>query len=114
MSSLRAVETGGSQVIVVANEKGGSGKSTIAIHIAVALIKAGQTVATIDLNSRQRSLTRYIDNRREWANHVGQDLGIPTHVCIGDQSVSRSAEQEALAYDQLIEAVRILRKATTS
>ena len=110
MSSLRAVETGGSKVIVVANEKGGSGKSTIAIHIAVALIKAGHTVATIDLDSRQRSLTRYIENRREWANHVGQDLGIPTHVCIGEQSVSRSAEEEALAYDQLIEAVEDVAK----
>ena len=91
MSSPRAVQTEGSRIIVVANEKGGSGKSTIAIHIAVALIKAGHTVATIDLDFRQRSLTRYIENRREWADHVGQDLGIPTHVCIGEQTVSRSA-----------------------
>jgi chromosome partitioning protein len=105
MSSPRAVQTEGSRVIVVANEKGGSGKSTVAIHIAVALIKAGHTVATIDLDSRQRSLTRYIENRRDWAAHVGQDLGIPTHVCIGEQTVSRSAEEEALAYDQLVTAV---------
>jgi chromosome partitioning protein len=105
MSSPRAVQTGGSRVIVVANEKGGSGKSTIAIHVAVALIKAGHTVATIDLDSRQRSLTRYIENRREWAANVGQDLGIPTHICIGEQSISRSAEEEALAYDALVEAV---------
>ncbi|HET7680868.1 MAG TPA: division plane positioning ATPase MipZ [Xanthobacteraceae bacterium] len=105
MSSPRAVQTEGSRVIVVANEKGGSGKSTVAIHIAVALIKAGHTVATIDLDSRQRSLTRYIENRREWAAHVGQDLGIPTHVCIGEQAIARSAEEEALAYDQLVTAV---------
>jgi chromosome partitioning protein len=105
MSSPRAVETGGSRVIVVANEKGGSGKSTVAIHIAVALIKAGHTVATIDLDSRQRSLTRYVENRRDWAAHVGQDLGIPTHACIGEQNIARTDEQEALAYDQLVEAV---------
>src|SRR5215213_9017113 len=105
MSLPRAVQTGGSRVIVVANEKGGSGKSTIAIHVAVALIKAGHTVATIDLDSRQRSLTRYIENRREWAANVGQDLGIPTHVCIGEQSISRSAEEEALAYDALVHAM---------
>ena len=37
------------RVIVVANEKGGSGKSTVAMHVAVALIKSGQRVATIDL-----------------------------------------------------------------
>ncbi len=50
-------------VIVVGNEKGGSGKTTVAMHIAIALMKAGQRVATIDLDSRQRSLTHYAENR---------------------------------------------------
>lgn len=45
------------RVIVVGNNKGGSGKSTIAMHVAVALIKAGQRVATIDLDNKQKSLT---------------------------------------------------------
>jgi cellulose biosynthesis protein BcsQ len=40
------------RVIVVANEKGGSGKSTVAMHVAVALMKAGQRVATIDLDTQ--------------------------------------------------------------
>lgn len=111
MSPLRAVQTGGSRIIVVANEKGGSGKSTVAIHIAVALIKAGQTVATIDLDFRQRSLTRYIENRREWAAHVGQDLGIPTHscigeqICIGEEAISPGVEENAPGYDSLVEAI---------
>ena len=47
-------------VVVVGNEKGGSGKSTTAIHVAIALLKAGQKVATIDLDSRQKSLTHYV------------------------------------------------------
>ena len=42
-------------VIVLGNEKGGSGKSTTAMHVAVALLQAGQRVATVDLDSRQRS-----------------------------------------------------------
>jgi chromosome partitioning protein len=105
MASQRAVQTGASRIIVVANEKGGSGKSTIAIHIAVALIKAGQKVATIDLDSRQRSLTRYIENRREWANHVGDDLGIPTHICIGEQTASLGDEEETLAHNALVEVI---------
>jgi chromosome partitioning protein len=54
-------------VVVLGNEKGGSGKSTTALHIAVALLKAGQRVATIDLDSRQKSFTHYIENRRDWA-----------------------------------------------
>ena len=44
-------------VVVLASEKGGSGKSTMALHIAVALLKAGQRVATIDLDGRQKSFT---------------------------------------------------------
>ncbi len=66
-------------VIVVGNEKGGSGKSTLSVHIAVALLKAGFKVATLDLDSRQLSLTRYIENRRKWAAKSGVVLEMPTH-----------------------------------
>ena len=68
--------------VVLGNEKGGSGKSTVAMHIAVALMKAGQRVATIDLNSRQKSFTHYIENRRAWAKHARLDLELPTHYCV--------------------------------
>src|SRR6187401_9523 len=62
------------RVITVANEKGGSGKSTVAIHLAVALLRAGQRVATIDLDARQRTFTRYVENRLEWSRQCGKDL----------------------------------------
>ena len=62
------------RVIVVANEKGGSGKSTVAMHIAVALMKRGRRVATIDLNSRQKTFTHCIENRRAWAERVARGL----------------------------------------
>ena len=64
---LDYTQTFSAHVVVVGNEKGGSGKSTIAMHVALALLRAGQKVATIDLNSRQSSLTRYVENRRAWA-----------------------------------------------
>jgi chromosome partitioning protein len=48
----------------------------------MALIKSGQSVATIDLDSRQKSFTHYIENRRAWAQHVGRDLEIPEHLCL--------------------------------
>ena len=51
--------TKSAHVIVLGNEKGGSGKSTTAMHVAVALMKSGQRVATIDLDSRQKSFTHY-------------------------------------------------------
>jgi len=72
------------RVIVVANEKGGSGKSTVAMHVAVALIKRGQRVATIDLDSRQRTFTRYVENRRAWAQRVARELEIPRHFWLDD------------------------------
>ncbi len=50
-------QAGSAHVVVLGNEKGGSGKSTTALHVAVALLKAGQRVATIDLDSRQKSFT---------------------------------------------------------
>ena len=73
----------GTRVIVVANEKGGSGKSTVAMHIAIALIKSGQRVATIDLDARRKSFSHYIENRRAWARQVGRDLDTPDHFSFG-------------------------------
>ncbi len=69
-------------VIVVGNEKGGSGKSTLSVHIAVALLKSGFKVATVDLDSRQLSLTRYIENRRRWSRKTGIELEAPTHFSV--------------------------------
>ena len=83
------------RVIVVANEKGGSGKSTVAIHIAIALMMSGESVATIDLDSRQRSFTHYIDNRLAWSRQRGKELPAPTHVCFDEESEFSTAEDEA-------------------
>src|ERR1035438_9939730 len=93
MSIENAIPSRSAHMIVVGNEKGGSGKSTIAMHIAVALMKSGQSVATIDLDSRQRSFTHYIENRRAWAEHVGRDLQIPEHLCLGAADYPRSEER---------------------
>src|SRR5260370_40942966 len=79
MLPAAAGSAGAPHVIVVGNEKGGSGKTTIAMHVAVAVLKAGQRVATIDLDSRQKSLTRYVENRRAWARRTGKPLELPTH-----------------------------------
>lgn len=83
-------------VIVIGNEKGGSGKSTVAMNFAIALMKAGRRVATIDLDARQKSFTNYIESRRAWARHVGRDLEIPTHVCF-DETVSFSGTGDRAA-----------------
>ena len=65
------------RVIVVGNEKGGAGKSTIAIHMATALMHAGARVAVVDLDLRQQSLNRFFDNRRRWMASSGAVLPEP-------------------------------------
>ena len=60
--------------IVFANEKGGTGKSTTAVHVAVALAYRGARVAAIDLDPRQRTLYRYFENRAETERRRGIDL----------------------------------------
>lgn len=92
-------------VIVVGNEKGGSGKSTTALHIAVALLKAGQKVATIDLDCRQRSLTRLLENRRAWSKRSGIPLELPRHSCVNRGDAQRNADNDSFELAQLMEAV---------
>jgi chromosome partitioning protein len=95
-------------VVVLGNEKGGSGKSTTALHIAVALHKAGQRVATIDLDSRQKSFTHYVENRRDWAARAGLKLDVPTHFCVERAqglSVEANEAQEFDAFSRAIGAI---------
>jgi chromosome partitioning protein len=85
-------------VVVLGNEKGGSGKSTTAMHVAVALMKAGQRVATIDLDSRQRSFTRYIEHRRSWSRRYHLDLEIPVHHCVSRGELAKLDDNEAAEF----------------
>lgn len=65
------------RVIVVGNEKGGAGKSTLAIHMACALLHDSYTVATIDLDLRQQSMARFFESRATWAAAAKQVLPMP-------------------------------------
>ncbi len=64
-------------LIVFANEKGGSGKSTTSVHVAVAMAVAGRRVAAIDMDTRQRTLGRYLDNRAATIRRTGAALVTP-------------------------------------
>ncbi|WP_282095176.1 division plane positioning ATPase MipZ [Epibacterium ulvae] len=61
-------------IIVVGNEKGGAGKSTVSMHVATTLARMGRTVAALDLDLRQRSLGRYIENRDKFTSDAGIKL----------------------------------------
>ncbi len=74
------------RVIVVGNEKGGAGKSTIAMHLACSLLQAGARVTTLDLDLRQQSMGRFLANRRAWAAANGADLPMPAEDWLGEDS----------------------------
>jgi chromosome partitioning protein len=85
-------------VIVVGNEKGGAGKSTLAIHIVTGLLHAGKRVAIIDLDLRQRSLSRFFANRLAWAAANGHSLPMPSEPDMGDgKALAKADEAEQLS-----------------
>jgi chromosome partitioning protein len=79
------------QVVVIGNQKGGSGKSTFAMHIIVALLKAGKRVACFDLDLNQQTLTRYLANRREWDRKHGRKLEMPDHYPVKERDAYGTA-----------------------
>lgn len=95
-------------VIVCGNEKGGSGKTTTAMHLLVALLGAGYKVASIDLDSRQMSLSRYVENRNAWSRRSGLPLAMPDHSRLlratGD-SVSENENAELACFQEILQRV---------
>ncbi|RYG83231.1 MAG: ATPase, partial [Alphaproteobacteria bacterium] len=95
----------GTHVIVVGNEKGGSGKSTTAFHLAIYLLYQGFRVASIDVDSRQQTFTNYVKNRRNWAQ--SRDLQIPhtTHYHLPLTRSDSIKENQKLEFDLFRQAV---------
>lgn len=93
-------------IIVLGNEKGGSGKTTTSMHIAASLMAQGKSVGAMDLDVRQRSFTRYIENRQAFNERSGLNLPCPRHADV-ETSTSRdrveAAEQDEAAISAAIE-----------
>jgi chromosome partitioning protein len=92
-------------VIVVGNEKGGTGKSTLSIHIVIALLKAGYRVASIDLDTRQRTLTRFLENRQSWATNAGRPIELPFHHALERGGKDSVGENEIVEFTSFAEAI---------
>jgi chromosome partitioning protein len=90
---------GQASVIVVGNEKGGAGKSTIAIHIATALLHGGARVAVLDLDLRQQTLGRFFANRAAWLAAKGAEAPMPIEHAISSagDALAKSPDAEQLA-----------------
>src|SRR3954470_18045385 len=97
--------SGRPHIIVVGNEKGGSGKSTVAMHAIVALLADGHKVGSIDLDSRQGTLSRYVENRRHSSETMSKPLPMPDHIAVPRSkaaSVADAAAEEAAALDDAL------------
>jgi chromosome partitioning protein len=98
-----------SHVIVFGNEKGGTGKTTAAMHVAIALIKQGGRVAAIDLDSRQRTLARYIENRAAFTARTGHALSVPSMIVVEKSQADNAldaAGDEAMRLDDAVARAR--------
>jgi chromosome partitioning protein len=94
---------GPARMIIFGNEKGGSGKSTLAVHVIVGLLRAGGRVGSIDVDSRQATLTRYLENRATIAETRGFNLPLPEHRLVFRSE--KSPEEDAERFNQAVDAL---------
>ncbi|MFQ5622685.1 MAG: division plane positioning ATPase MipZ [Paracoccaceae bacterium] len=95
-------------LIVLGNEKGGSGKSTTAMHLTTALLRSGHRVAVIDLDLRQQSLGRYIDNRAGYITRTGHLLHMPRKYALVPSKLDSAAAAHAEEEKNFARALRTL------
>lgn len=90
-------------VIVLGNEKGGTGKSTVSMHIITHLLRDGYSVGSIDIDARQGTLSRYVENRRLRKEAKDENLLLPDHTAIMrsqlESVTAAQAEEAALLTD---------------
>ena len=84
-----------SKIIVFGNEKGGSGKTTTAFHVAVVLLKSSYKILIIDADIRQKSFTRYLENRKQAIQNNNISLEIPEIFNISDEILNNIDEKSS-------------------
>ena len=97
-----------SHIIVVGNEKGGAGKSTVSMHVATALSRMGKSVAVIDLDLRQKTLARFLENRLAFLLREGIDLPTPDYQDLPEIAAADLAPGENANDRRLSDAVTAL------
>ncbi len=95
-------------VIVFGNSKGGTGKSTAAMHVIVGLLRDGYRVGAIDLDAQQGTLTRYFDNRRIYAGQQALELPQPLYRTVGHSELHDRRDAAAQESERLIRALDAL------
>ncbi len=105
-ATIATVRPRRAHIVVLGNQKGGTGKSTTAMHLLVALLREDLAVASIDLDAHQGSLTRYIENRRAYRERTGLKLWTPDHYPFqlsNHDSAARAGAEDCKALDDLLD-----------
>ena len=95
------------KIIVFGNQKGGTGKSTLAMHLTISLLYQGYKVATVDVDAKQGTFTRYIENRVK-TKQTNPDIPVPVHKAIfgsASDSVRISHQENLLLFSDLINSL---------
>ncbi|WP_417432740.1 division plane positioning ATPase MipZ [Kiloniella sp.] len=93
------------KIVVIGNEKGGSGKSTTTMHLVVSLLKEGYRVGTIDLDARQGTLSRYLENRSSFAKGTDSSIPMPEHRRVYRSQAPTTEESETEDRENLEQAM---------
>lgn len=96
-------------IIVLGNEKGGSGKSTTAMHVVMALLDLGFKVASIDVDARQGTLSRYVENRIQYMKRNSLKLPMPDHHALfksEQDSVEKAQKEDEQNFSALLEKLK--------
>ncbi len=99
---MRAAPPG--RTIIIGNEKGGSGKSTVAVHVVVGLLRLGYRVGSVDVDSRQGTLTRFLQNRANYRDGGAMGMVMPEHCLVRPDSTQHEWEPPTGCENRIIEA----------
>ncbi len=97
-------------LIVIGNEKGGAGKSTIAIHLSMALMRMNFRVGVIDLDIRQKTLSRYLENRKDWSEKNAVSLPSLFQLVLNASQERNLDQAETEDQESWMKAIQILNK----
>lgn len=89
------MENNSTHIIVIGNEKGGAGKTTTSMHLIASLLHLGFKVTSVDADCRQKSLSRYLENRSNHSKKHDADLKMPKHFVL-EESTDREVEQRRI------------------